>query len=167
MLVGSGVSMSARWSVTNPVPPCYSFTSDMVIHGNLLIHGYLVIHGNHSARLYRAPIIYGSICEVSFVVYASTVYDCSSMKSRQTNHNAVLAVSENFYIMFYIISFPGLEIDTGLRSRTLFHNFASTIQKLLCEFCPQRKASQKNNKIGCLKGSYHKKISIAQTSYFG
>ena len=44
VLVGSGVSMSARWSVTNPVPPCYSFTSDMVIHGNL------VIHGNHSAR---------------------------------------------------------------------------------------------------------------------
>ena len=96
VLVGSGVSMSARWSVTNPVPPCYSFTSDMVIHGNLLIHGYLVIHGNHSARLYRAPIIYGSICEVSFGVYASTVYDCSSMKSRQTNHNAVLAASEYF-----------------------------------------------------------------------
>ena len=49
VLVGSGVSMSARWSVTNPVPPCYSFTSDMVIHGNLLIHGNLVIHGNHSS----------------------------------------------------------------------------------------------------------------------
>ena len=39
MLCGSGVSMSARWSVTNPVPPCYSFTSDMVIQDNLLIHG--------------------------------------------------------------------------------------------------------------------------------
>ena len=79
---------------------------NFVIHGNLVIHDYLVIHGNHSAGLYMAPVIYGYICEVSFGVYASTVYDCSSMKSRQTNHNAVLKVSENFYIMFFYHFFP-------------------------------------------------------------